>query len=71
MGSPNYPRTQNELPRRSPRYGDAQGHRVRPSGDATGSRQEQPLVEPQVSHFRQVPLRTIVKFEHSEQLSPV
>ena len=31
---------------------------------------EQPLVEPQVSHFRQVPLRTIVKLPHSEQLSP-
>jgi len=33
--------------------------------------QLQPLVEPQVSHFRQVPLRTMVKFEHSEQMSPV
>jgi len=32
--------------------------------------QEQPLVEPQVSHLRQVPLRTIVKLPHSEQLSP-
>ena len=32
--------------------------------------QEHPLVEPQVSHFRQVPLRTIVKLPHSEQLSP-
>lgn len=31
---------------------------------------EHPLVEPQVSHFRQVPLRTIVKLPHSEQLSP-
>ena len=31
---------------------------------------EQPLVEPQVSHFRQVPLRTMVKLPHSEQLSP-
>ena len=32
---------------------------------------EQPLVEPQVSHFRQVPFRTIVKLPQSEQLSPV
>ena len=31
---------------------------------------EQPLVEPQVSHFKQVPLRTMVKLPHSEQLSP-
>ena len=31
---------------------------------------EQPLVPPQVSHFRQVPLRTMVKLPHSEQLSP-
>ena len=30
-----------------------------------------PLVAPQVSHFSQVPLRTIVKFWHSEQLLPV
>jgi hypothetical protein len=29
--------------------------------------QEQPVVEPQVSHFRQVPLRISVKFEHSGQ----
>lgn len=32
--------------------------------------QLQPLVEPQVSHFRQVPLRTMVKLPHSWQLSP-
>jgi len=31
---------------------------------------EQPVVEPQVSHFRQVPLRTSVKFWHSGQDSP-
>ena len=31
---------------------------------------EQPVVEPQVLHFRQVPLRTRVKFPHSPQLSP-
>jgi hypothetical protein len=31
---------------------------------------EQPVVEPQVSHFRQVPLRTSVKFWHSGQASP-
>src|SRR5262245_59859041 len=29
-----------------------------------------PLVPPQVSHFRQVPFRTRVKFPHSRQLSP-
>ncbi len=31
---------------------------------------EQPLVAPQVSHFRQVPLRTMVKLPHSVQDSP-
>ena len=29
-----------------------------------------PLVDPQVSHFKQVPLRTIVKLWHSEQETP-
>ena len=29
-----------------------------------------PVVAPQVSHFRQVPLRTRVKFAHSGQASP-
>lgn len=29
-----------------------------------------PVVEPQVLHFRQVPLRTSVKLPHSPQLSP-
>lgn len=33
-------------------------------------RQLHPLVEPQVSHFRQVPLRTMVKLPHSAQFSP-
>jgi hypothetical protein len=32
---------------------------------------EQPLVAPHVSHFSQVPLRTIVKFWHSEHMLPV
>ncbi len=43
------------------------------NGSATSrcNTQLQPLVLPHVSHFRQVPLRTMVKFEHSEQLSPV
>ena len=31
---------------------------------------EQPLVEPQVLHFRQVPFRTSVKLPHSEHGSP-
>ena len=31
---------------------------------------EHPVVLPQVSHFKQVPLRTRVKFAHSGQLSP-
>lgn len=31
---------------------------------------EQPVVPPQLSHFRQVPLRTSVKLPHSGQLSP-
>ena len=37
----------------------------------TSFSQLQPLVAPQVSHFMQVPLRTMVKLAHSEQLSPV
>lgn len=32
---------------------------------------EHPLVAPHVSHFSQVPLRTMVKFEHSEHMLPV
>jgi len=35
-----------------------------------GSFYEQPVVLPQLSHFRQVPLRTRVKLAHSGQLSP-
>ena len=35
-----------------------------------GSRQEQPLVDPQVVHFMHVPLRTRVKLPHSPQASP-
>jgi hypothetical protein len=31
---------------------------------------EHPVVEPQVSHFMQVPLRTSVKLPHSPQASP-
>ena len=31
---------------------------------------EHPLVAPHVSHFRQVPFLTIVKFPHSPQASP-
>ncbi|MFB0490004.1 hypothetical protein ABIE45_002590 [Methylobacterium sp. OAE515] len=31
---------------------------------------EQPVVLPQVSHFRQVPFRTSVKFAHSGHNSP-
>jgi hypothetical protein len=33
--------------------------------------QLQPLVDPHVSHFSHVPLRTIVKLEHSEHILPV
>lgn len=33
--------------------------------------QEQPVVEPQVMHLRQVPLRIIVMLPHSVQESPV
>ena len=35
-----------------------------------GGYHEHPLVDPQVSHLRQVPLRTRVKLPHSAQLSP-
>ena len=48
----------------------ARGH-VRSAFSRVLSHQLQPLVAPQVSHFRQVPLRTMVKLEHSEQASPV
>ena len=44
------------------------------SGDDAGRAAlcyEQPLVAPQVSHFSQVPLRTMVKFWHSEHMLPV
>ncbi len=52
--------------RREPRYG-----RWLPAlAHSRLNRQLQPLVEPQVSHFRQVPLRTMVKLPHSAQLSP-
>ena len=37
---------------------------------AVVARQLHPLVPPQVSHFRHVPLRTMVKLPHSLQLSP-
>src|SRR5690606_8306313 len=37
----------------------------------TSCTQLHPLVEPQVSHFSQVPLRTMVKFWHSEHMLPV
>jgi hypothetical protein len=36
----------------------------------THAPQLHPLVPPQVSHLRQVPLRTRVKLPHSRQLSP-
>ncbi len=36
----------------------------------TRNNHEHPVVEPQVLHFRQVPLRTSVKLPHSPQLSP-
>src|SRR4029079_6996300 len=55
----------------------------RPAGSSSGRRdggrpaesdpnysQLHPLVPPQVSHLRQVPLRTRVKLPHSVQLSP-
>ena len=35
------------------------------------SPQLHPLVAPQVSHFSQVPFRTMVKFWHSEHTLPV
>lgn len=33
--------------------------------------QLQPLVAPQVTHLRQVPLRTMVRLPHDSQMSPV
>ncbi len=46
--------------------GIAPGH----CGFGVSAAYEQPLVEPQVSHLRHVPLRTMVKLPHSLQLSP-
>src|SRR5262249_17002156 len=40
------------------------------SGGGEALPQEQPVVPPQVSHFRQVPLRTRVKLPHVPQASP-
>ena len=42
----------------------------RPGNDVVSMAYEHPVVEPQVSHFMQVPLRTSVKFWHSPQASP-
>ena len=44
---------------------------IEPLEHRAAANQLQPDVLPQVSHFRHVPLRTMVKLEHSEQLSPV
>jgi hypothetical protein len=40
------------------------------AGHEPSSVHEHPVVPPQVSHFRHVPLRTIVKLPHSGQDSP-
>jgi hypothetical protein len=40
------------------------------SGSKRPGGYEHPLVAPQVSHFKQVPLRIRVKLPHSSQLSP-
>jgi hypothetical protein len=47
------------------------GEILRPFPNSSHADHEQPLVPPQVLHFRQVPLRTSVKFPHSPQLSPL
>jgi hypothetical protein len=39
-------------------------------GDQSKYPYEHPVVDPHVSHFMQVPLRTKVKFPHSPQASP-
>jgi len=48
--------------------------RDKPAHDDVGwlsdSDYEHPVVDPQVSHFMQVPLRTRVKLPHSPQASP-
>jgi len=43
--------------------------RVKPGHDESGN-YEHPVVDPHVSHFMQVPLRTSVKLPHSPQASP-
>jgi hypothetical protein len=43
--------------------------RVKPGHDESEN-YEHPVVEPHVSHFRHVPLRTSVKFPHSPHISP-
>lgn len=44
---------------------------AKPRYDLSTKAQEHPLVAPHVSHFSQVPFRTIVKFWHSEHMLPV
>ena len=71
--------------RRTPAFFEAQPKKTQrggPSAPVTGGAEgsdrrrraggsyEQPLVAPQVSHFRQVPLRTMVKFPQSLHASP-
>jgi len=41
-----------------------------PSGGRNADGHEHPVVLPQVSHLRQVPLRTKVKLPHSPHISP-
>ena len=47
---------------------EPQARRLESRIDASG--QEQPVVVPQVLHFRQVPFRTSVKLPHSSQAAP-
>ena len=53
------------------RSANEKGRKIRPPSVLRKIPQLHPLVAPQVSHFSQVPLRTIVKLEHSEHMLPV
>jgi len=52
-----------------PRRVDAR-HKAGHDGEERHPPQLHPVVPPHVSHFRQVPLRTMVKLPHSGQASP-
>ena len=69
---PDEEQDQKGLDKLADRLTEVQSGVVDPGGkELTDPLQEQPVVVPQVSHLRHVPLRTIVKFLQVVQESPV